>query len=269
MRRVEFRFIYNRKGQLNKDGKALVQLEIYQGRKRKFFSTGIYLTPKQWDDKRQVVKNHTDAQRLNWFLRDMMNRFQDYEIQMIQQHGYVELSMFDNLKDNETSDFWEMFEKYHETQDVSISRRRYIKRTIKYWKEFNPKLTFKTFNLQTIYNFDLFLRQKGLHTNTILQHHKVTQHFLNVMVKSEIIKDNPYTKYSIKREKTERTFLTEEELNAIAELEIPETEERLRLARDMFLFSCYTGLRFSDVQALKPYNIEKTDGVVNLKIKHQ
>ncbi len=59
MRNIEFRFIYNRKGQLNKDGKALVQLEIYQDRKRKFFSTGIYLTPKQWDASRQRPRQAT------------------------------------------------------------------------------------------------------------------------------------------------------------------------------------------------------------------
>ena len=269
MRNIEFRFIYNRKNKLNRDGKALVQLEAYYDRKRKYFSTGIYITPQQWDERRGIIKKHPEAQRLNWQLREMLRQYQDFAMEMMRENGEFDLSMFDILKNTESYNFWEMFEQYHETQDVSYSRKRYIKRTIYYWKEFNPNLTFKNLTLQTIHGFDYFLRRKKLHTNTILQHHKVTKHFLNLMVKSDIIKDNPYRLFHIKREKTKRVFLTEDELKQLENLQLPEKNKRLQAVRDMFLFSCYTGLRYSDLQALKPENFETSDGQTVLNIRQQ
>ncbi len=269
MNRVEYRFIYNRKGKLNKEGKALIQIEAYLNPKRKYFSTGIYVTPKQWDDKKKIIKNHLQAQQLNWQLLEQMKQLQEFEMDMRRQKGEFDLSMFEILKNNESHNFWQLFDRYHETQDVSQSRKFYIRRTIKYLKEFNPNLSFQNFTLQTIYDFDYFLRKKGLHTNTVLQHHKITKHFLNLMVKSDVIKENPYSKYQIKREKTERVYLTEDELMQIEQLQLPAKNKRMQEVKDMFLFSCYTGLRYSDLQALKPENIETTDGQTTLIVRQK
>jgi len=51
---VEYRFVFNRKNKLNKNGQALIQLETYLNGKRKYFSTGIYITPDQWDKKKHI-----------------------------------------------------------------------------------------------------------------------------------------------------------------------------------------------------------------------
>ena len=44
---------------------ALVQVEAYLDRKKKYFSTRVYLKPEQWDTKKLVVKNHPNADALN------------------------------------------------------------------------------------------------------------------------------------------------------------------------------------------------------------
>ena len=49
-------------------------------------------------------------------------------------------------------------------------------------------------------------------------------------------------------------FLTRDELQRIRDLEIPETKNYLERVRDVFLFCCFTGLRYSDV-----YNLRKSD----------
>lgn len=46
-------------------------------------------------------------------------------------------------------------------------------------------------------------------------------------------------------------FLTEEEISRIAGLEIPAAHKHLEPIRDLLLFSCFTGLRFSDIQNLR------------------
>ena len=58
----------------------------------------------------------------------------------------------------------------------------------------------------------------------------------------------------------EREFLTKKELQSIAEREIP--CDRLAVVRDMFVFCCYTGLAYIDIQQLNVDNIvTDNDGI--------
>ena len=66
---------------------------------------------------------------------------------------------------------------------------------------------------------------------------------------------DPFQQYQLKFQKVERGFLSEEELSLIEQKQL--TIERLRLVKDMFVFSCYTGLSFSDLRQLSPGNIQR------------
>ncbi len=53
-------------------------------------------------------------------------------------------------------------------------------------------------------------------------------------------------------------FLTKEELNAINSLELPETKKYLERVRDVFMFCCFSGLRYSDALNLKKSDIKNS-----------
>ena len=72
MRKISYRPIYNRKNQLNVEGKALLQIEAYLERRKVYFSTHIYLTPDQWDDKKKLIKQHPNAEALNYKVREFI-----------------------------------------------------------------------------------------------------------------------------------------------------------------------------------------------------
>ncbi|MEJ7679138.1 MAG: hypothetical protein WKG06_15050 [Segetibacter sp.] len=59
---------------------------------------------------------------------------------------------------------------------------------------------------------------------------------------------NPFIGFKLTKREVERPFLTETELQQIVLKEFP--TERLTLVRDIFLFSCYTGLAYADVKKL-------------------
>ena len=65
MDKIIYSLVYNRKKSLNKKGMALVQVEAYLNRKKKYFSTKVYLSPDQWDFKKRMVKNHPNADAIN------------------------------------------------------------------------------------------------------------------------------------------------------------------------------------------------------------
>lgn len=57
---------------------------------------------------------------------------------------------------------------------------------------------------------------------------------------------DPFYNYKVQFESAEREFLNEEEVKALVEKDLH--FDRLKLVRDMFVFSCYTGLAYSDVK---------------------
>ncbi len=272
IKNIKYRIVYNRKGKYRSDGTALLQIEIYDPNiiRRRFISTGIYLYPEQWDKKAQAVIRHSNAQEYNIRLQQMLADLRRFEFKKREEEGYFDLNMFDELELGRprSPKFFDKFEEYLTNHNVSKSRKQYIKRTIAILREFRPTLTFVSFNLATINEFDTWLSNKHYHINTIAHFHKVIRAFLNEMKRQEVIFRNPYDNFKIKTEKTEKQFLTEAELKAIEKLELDQTNG-LQLVRDMFLFSCYTGLRFSDVQNLKINNVEYVGEQVFLNFKQQ
>ena len=70
MEKVIYNLVFNRKKRLNAEGKALIQVEAYLNRQKKYFSTKIYVKPTQWDSKRRAVRNHPRSSRQysrEWF----------------------------------------------------------------------------------------------------------------------------------------------------------------------------------------------------------
>lgn len=72
MSKIIYNLVCNRKRSLNKKGMALVQVEAYLDRKKKYFSTKVYLKPEQWDNKKLIVKNHPNADALNRLIYEFM-----------------------------------------------------------------------------------------------------------------------------------------------------------------------------------------------------
>lgn len=68
MEKVIYNLVFNRKKKLNAEGKALIQVEAYLNRQKKYFSTKVYVRPNQWDNKRRAIKNHPNMEALNQYL---------------------------------------------------------------------------------------------------------------------------------------------------------------------------------------------------------
>ena len=80
--------------------------------------------------------------------------------------------------------------------------------------------------------------------------------FLRWAFKKGVHQNNAYDSYKPKLKSTQKKiiFLTWEELNKLREFKIPTTKQALDRVRDVFLFQCFTGLRYSDV-----FNLRRSD----------
>jgi site-specific recombinase XerD len=117
-------------------------------------------------------------------------------------------------------------------------------------------------NYQFIIGFENFLRnyvcKKSLRTignNTTIKHIKRLRKMINMAIALEWLNKDPFIKFKAKLEKREREFLTQVELESIENYE--SKINRLDLVKDLFLFSCYTGIAYVDIMELTSENILK------------
>ena len=83
-----------------------------------------------------------------------------------------------------------------------------------------------------------------------------------------ILVGDPFASYKIRLEKVDRGYLTEDEIKIILKKKM--VSERLEHVRDLFVFSCFCGLAYSDVANLRQENIQKSfDGNLWIITKRQ
>lgn len=117
-------------------------------------------------------------------------------------------------------------------------------------------------NYRFLVDFELFLKNlkkpnddRPCGHNTILKHIERLRKMIGVALRNEWMDKDPFIKFQARFIKKERHFLSLEDLKAIESKEF--AVERLGYVRDLFVFSCYTGLAYNEVMTLKPENICK------------
>ena len=96
-------------------------------------------------------------------------------------------------------------------------------------------------------------KSQPLNHNGIMKHLERLQKFTTLALKHGWIKTNPFALYPLKFEEYDCAFLEQDQLDTMATLFI--TKSSLRLVRDVFIFSCYTGLSYIEIKNLKRSDI--------------
>lgn len=117
-------------------------------------------------------------------------------------------------------------------------------------------------NYKFIVDFEIYLKtsnpldvQRRCNHNTAMKHIERLRKMINVAVRNEWITKDPFQKYRLSFTKTNRPYLTTEELATIETKQY--TIPRLQHVKDLFVFSCYTGLAYIDVMKLSPNHLVK------------
>lgn len=99
-------------------------------------------------------------------------------------------------------------------------------------------------------DFEYYLRSiRKCGNNSAIKYIKNFGKIVRICLGNGWLTVDPYLNYKPKTSKVNRIALTKDELKALSEKEMP--MERLKLVKDIFLFSCYTGLAYVDVSKLK------------------
>ena len=271
--KVNIRLVFNRYKKLNKNGEAPIYIEVSFNRdKRKPINTKIHIAPNQWNDKKKEINNKYSAYiETNLYIRKMVDEILQYEASLLNSGKILTPNLLDDLikgkKDN-TKLFYKFVQDEFNKENLAIGTYKKNKAIINKLERHSPELTFSEVDYNYIKEIDTWLSNQASITsiNTIANYHKIIKKYISLAINTGLMKyeNNPYNKFKIKKTATTRINLSEKQLNKFENCEIESSY--IQKIKDMFVFSCYTGLRYSDIVNLKPEHFEINDEEVIIKI---
>ncbi|MEY3498668.1 MAG: hypothetical protein RL308_337 [Bacteroidota bacterium] len=258
-------------------------LRIIKDRKAKFISLSIKIEENQWDKLNQKVKkNHPNSNRVNTLISKKIAEAEAETLDMVIEGRVLNTNSFQEVKGKAKTDFFSFAKQYVDSFENrgKIGTYKRAKYTIEKLKEYygTHKLQFNEITVTFLKNYEEYL--SGVlknKVNTIQSNFKIIRTILNNAVNEDLMKrdKNPFYKYKIKSEQTNRAYLTEKELIAMENLEL-EKDSNIYNHRNMYIFSAYVGgLRISDMLTLKWENFDgthitikilKTGSTVSIKV---
>lgn len=276
--------IVYRKDKLNKKGQAPIHFRIIKDRKISYVSTGIMISEEYWDfEKNKIKSKHPNSKRIKSMID---NKYAELQDEVFEKETYNKSLTSRQLRNKiygmKPTDFFAFADKIVENYKTNkqFSTHDKNKSIIKKLKDYveNRTLTFQDIDVDFLEKYEYNLRTKEKNkTNTIHKDFKFIRKVFNDAFQKELIDYhvNPFHKYKLKTEKTQRSFLTEEELTSFSK--VPTTPgTKVQLHQDMFIFASYTGgLRVSDMLLLQwkhfdgtniNFTIAKTRSQLSIKV---
>ena len=268
-----------------KDGVLIVEnvpirMRVNFASKRIEFTTGYRIDAAKWDTDKQRVRNgctnklKQSASEINASLlgnyteiQDIFKKFEVEEImptlEQIKEAFNALHKPIEEIKPRKSTPnaFYKVFDDFvrdcgrqNDWTDSTYEKFAAVKNHL---MNFRDGLTFDFFDEKGLNDYVTYLRDvKEMRNSTIGKQLSFLKWFLRWAFKKGLHQNNAYDSYKPKLKSTQKKiiFLTWEELNKLREFEIPAAKQALDRVRDVFLFQCFTGLRYSDV-----FNLRRSD----------
>jgi integrase len=252
--------------------KVPICLRITKDR-RSFYRTILHVEPEYWDAKNERVKNkHPNVVELNALLDRRVAEIKK-EISLVEiTDDSASISVIRNKLDNRTS--FDVFEYADKEMELMFNRGQHAtykkyKSVIKKLKAYVKKdvLPIKNITLEFVKQYENhLLNELNNNRNTVTVNLKALARLVNDIYRNYDLEfnNNPFKKFKMKRELTERIYLEANEVKRIEKLRF-RAKDRTYDAKDVFLVECYTGLRISDILNLRWRNYNGNELAVRMR----
>lgn len=257
-----------------------IRMRVIFASQRIEFTTGYRIDATKWDADKQRVKNgctnklkqsasEINADLLQYYY-EIQNIFKECEIQnIIPTREYIKKTFIAKLKNapeasKEKADQLNFLKAFDEF--IAEGSRTWAEATIKKFTTakkhittFNVNPTFEDWTETHLNNYVDFLLDNDLRNVSVNKEIKCLKWFLRWAFKKNYHHTIAFATFKPKLKSIPKKviFLTWDELTQLREYKIPESKEYLDRVRDVFLFCCFTGLRYSDVRNLKQSDIKE------------
>lgn len=239
------------------DGTCAVYLSVYVHRKKIYFNTGVSVKPGDWNpDKRRIRGTGKKARDQNLIIDKCISRINDVFVRYRLQNKELipELLKQEYKTPSTYVDFYEFYQRKLDEQKGLLAENtvKQHKTVLKKLKEYKKQLMFSQITKQWLEDYIKFMKNKrNSSPNTIKKHMAILKGYLTLAVRDDIINENPFKYIQLKSSQTNRSYLEPHELDKLWDIYKKErfSENYQRVLRH-YLFSCFTGVRISDVKAL-------------------
>ena len=266
---VRFHLERRKKWEGDKDfPRPVVASFSYQG--NSFQTTvGIKVSDRNWDYNRQRVKvGVAIAHHINQYLDKLTERINDiYFVSVGKGIVITNTYLLSQIKKSEAEEskpektIWEYYSDFLETQRRVIKSTTYNSSAMsqRRFKEFcksegKLSIMFDDVTPGLLAHYTDYLIRVGNTNNTIHAHLKRLRRFLNHTKKLKLHKNDSYKEFHVPERVGVIKFLEWAEVKQIMNVQLDSLKEER--ARDLLLFACFTGMRHSDMRALKIADIK-------------
>jgi site-specific recombinase XerD len=234
-------------------------------------STCKYIDADLWSAEAARMKGKSEqARSINNHLEKLINEVSEAEKYLTihnKQVDYVNLKNILTGKEEKARTLVPIFQEHNTRIQALVLSNEFAQGTVERYKItlrhlqnfLESKYGLKDIHINEIdfafiMDFDFYLRTvRKCQNNASVKYVKNFRKIFNICLANEWVTSDPFKKYKSKTIVAERDYLTEHELHDIISKNI--TIPRLELVRDIFIFSCFTGLAYIDVQQLTTDNI--------------
>lgn len=265
-------------------------LAVFRYHKKKLvYSSKLKINERQWDKRRQSPRNVYPLYEEYKTDLDNIEKAINQYYQSLPEHKRLTLRN-DEFKENldaalgrkkieksETSTFSGFVNDYLKRRasrpDANKNTIKRYKNTLNHVEGYEKKnkviLLFEDINWSFKEHFCNYLYSPPFKQsqNTVHKHIKIVKMFMREAKKEGLHSNSIYEhrEYSVSSLKVKKIALSKEDLRKIEKLDLS-TNERLDRVRDLFLLSCYSGLRYSDFINIKKENKVKLEGYEFLNV---
>ena len=261
---------YLKRAKANAQGLAPIFQRITINGRRLDNSTGKFVDPSKWHPEMSKMRGNSEEARLiNGHLDNLRTKILIAEKELNKKDIPVNLETLKNMllgtKERQrllVAIFEEHNNKIKELLGIEYAPGTYerYQTSLKHTKDFlNWKYSISDIDITKIdhafiTDYEFYLRSvRKCANNTAVKYIKNFNKIIKLCLANDWLEKNPFANYKSKVKEVERVYLSEGEIQNIINKDFK--TERLSLVRDIFLFSCFTGLAYIDVKNLTKSHI--------------
>jgi len=263
---------YVKKNEPKKNGNSPIMARITIDGKQSAFGTKLEINAKNWDLKHgRVLGKSAQALNINQKLDNIRGRIDAIYEDMLKHDGFATarkvkleflgVGVMDDAILKVFNDRNEDFKKLVDKEERAESTYNKYVTVYNHLSMFineryhRNDMAFRELTNDFIREFDFYLRYDNqLAHNTVWVYTMPVLSLVELAIKRGLIRDNPFEDYKISMEETDRGYILKEDVEKLMMIKSP--HKRYEVVKDLFIFSCFTGLAYADIKKLTRNNIQ-------------
>ncbi|HUM47281.1 MAG TPA: site-specific integrase [Chitinophagales bacterium] len=241
----------------NDDGNAPLLFQIFINKDRWRTPVGVYIKPTEFNKATgKVTIKHKDHRSLNLVLGRALAKANGILVDFRLSDRPITMDAFKNeyTRGEKKYDFVALFEKMLSKRKTELDEITYRchRSMLKKLKAFSPSINIHDLKPAMFDDMKDFMKQRGNNKFTQWSFFKVIKTYINLARRDGLLIQNPFKGYPVRPPKSTRNFLDEKEVATLYHHYLsPHCHSTHRKVLQYFLFSCFTGLRISDISRLQ------------------